>query len=434
MFRQKSFSNGSRKRKSAIFRLMIALATFAAAFSPASGASYIAPKFGKPIVSESSILFTEPARASPRMISKDWKSGVHRIISVDRKTGAKKWEITDPDNNLGVCLSPEKVGGNRYVIMKGNDLFFCDPDDGKTTLAYQTGLEQCSITAHRGASVLVKGRKDDVYRLQRVDLQSGKKLWEVRDVETLLSQGGGLILCQRSEHRVDPKTKDYRVFNRRLTAIREEDGRIQWEHPQAQSVDMETGLYVENHFITLSSPTIFCYDHESGNLLKSRNLVGKGWGSVSVCQQGKEFLAWVSENSDSGGAVYAISVPDLEERRLLTADWYAALIHVAGDVLIGETIGRTDVYHLGTRKKIWVGGQRLWEGVHDGYIYYSAMDHDGIHTVLIRIHAETGERKLLYRELLPAEMQWEMADASEMPKEELPLRSDYRLEKPIKAE
>ena len=261
-------------------RFILTIALLAALALPASGTSYYFPKFGTPVVSDSSIVFTEPG----------WET--HRIISVDRESGAKKWEIKDPANILKVCIAPSESFENRYVITKGSEVFFCDPADGKTTLAYKVGLERCSVAAHRGSLVFIGGEKDDVDWLQLIDLKSGKKIWEVREVERISSTGDGLVICQRSKRKVNAKEKSYQRNGFRLTAIDDKDGSVKWEHGLADVQDYVSSFHVGPHLIVQYLRTVYCFDSATGRQLKTVGLYGKDdWRPVSLSRKDDRIFA-----------------------------------------------------------------------------------------------------------------------------------------------
>jgi len=373
-----------------MMRLFVTIVLAACGIISASGTSYYFPKFGRPIVSDSSIVFTEPG----------WTP--HRVISIDRVSGEKNWEISDSKAVLEVWIAPNDDNGNRYVITKGNDVFFCDPADGSTTPAYQAELERCSVSEYRDSLVFVGGAKNDVDWLQLVDLKTGKKIWEVPEVQYVSSSEGGMIICQRSTRKVTKEDGSYQRVNRRLTALSDGDGKILWEHQCPKLYSYASSMHVGSHLLVEDAGTLHCYEQESGELLKSVNVEEDGYRTVSLCRDGERIVAWVrGADVFSEGTVYEISVPKLTKRRLIDTDWYAATSRIVGDVVVGQTVGRMDAYNLKTGEKVWRGRQWNWQGVHEGCMFYSVMSKDGKHADLKRIRVETGERKLLYREVLP---------------------------------
>jgi len=122
--------------------------------------------------------------------------------------------------------------------------------------------------------------------------------------------------------------------------------------------------------------------------------------------------------------VYSLSIPDFHKSTALHPDWYSAVSSIYGDVLIGKTIGRVDTYNIRTGKKLWEGSQWDWNGIYDGWIYFSAMDADGEHTSVNKIRVDSGERALVYREPLPLAMQVKVKQPKAEP--ERPLEGDYR--------
>jgi hypothetical protein len=93
----------------------------------------------------------------------------------------------------------------------------------------------------------------------------------------------------------------------------------------------------------------------------------------------------------------------LTKTELIKTEWTSARSFIYGDVVIGCSMGRVDTYNIRTGEQLWRGGQWNWEGIHNGWIYYSTRELNGTHTSVNMIEVTTGKLKKLYEEPLPEE-------------------------------
>ena len=376
----------NRRFTAVIISAVIAIVLTTTAF----GTSYYFPKFGTPIVAPTQLVFSGPG----------WKP--HRIVCISRETGDRKWEIQDD----GSILHPHFVLDGALIITKGAAVHTCDLDDGKSALLYSTGYERCGLTARHLPTVLISGEKTNVEFLALVDLRQAAKRWEVPKVSRIIAEGDSVLLCQSAE-RKPHSNGGYSYVNQKLIAISEADGRTLWEPPQLQGWWYPDGLAVGEHFVVDLGGTIHCLDQKTGRMVKKLQIQSNSFASASLAERDGAVLVWTQKGSDvfSGHVVFSLTVPNLVKSELAETDWYSASSHTYKDMIIGMTIGRMDAYNIKTGKKIWQGGQWNWDGIHGGFIFFSTMDEDGKHTSVNKINVETGERLLLYRELLPPDMQ-----------------------------
>jgi len=360
--------------------------------------SYYIPHFGVPIVTESSIVFDAPGMVT------------HRIISLDRNSGEKNWELFDPNNYISVLLGPCDSFDNRFVIIKGTDFFFCDPSNGSTVLAYRTNLEYPSIKAYRGPLVFVNGLRGHVKYLQLVNLKEGIKIWEVPEVGYTPSTGNGLALCLRAKRKVSIMDRSYQLVNPRLTAISIENGSIKWEYELPDNIVLSRSFHVGEYFVVENDDVIYCFEQDTGKLIETVKLRGDNDGSVSLSKRNGKIFARIQHGNTylDGVTVYELSVPTLERRVVTGIDREAAISHIEieEDIIITQPLWQTEARNLKTNKVIWKLATWYWSGVHDGYIYYRARDRDDKDNLILgKIHVATGERKVLYREVPPKELQ-----------------------------
>jgi hypothetical protein len=190
----------------------------------------------------------------------------------------------------------------------------------------------------------------------------------------------------------------------------------------------DRAVHAAGCFVVVLRGAIHCFLQNTGEVVGKFQIVDGSWRCISLAARDNDVLAWAKKGEEdaAGHVVFSLSVPKLERRDLLEPDWYSAVTYAHGDIIIGTTIGRVDTYHIPSGKKIWEGGQWWWDGVHDGFIYFSATEPDGKHTSVNRIEVKTGNACKIYEEELPASMQlkpMETAPAPAGPKRE----SDYRL-------
>jgi hypothetical protein len=375
--------------------LIVSIAVATVVTMTADGTSYYFPKFGTPIVASKQLVFSGPG----------WEP--HRIICISRENGERRWEIQDSESILCPCF----VMDRGLIIIKGATVYSCDLSNGKTAPLYSTGYEKCGISPHQLPLVLVSGERRNVEFVALVDVRRAKRLWEVAKLSQIIAKGSGIFLCQYSEREVHTNGGFSRI-NQKLTAISAADGTVLWNYPQPKECWSAEGVAIGNHFVVDLAGTIHCLDQKTGSVVKTLQVQASPYASVSLAERGGTILVWTQKGHDvfSGHVVYSLSVPDLVKSQLAEADWYSAASYTYGDIVIGTTIGRMDAYNIKTGAKIWQGGQWNWDGVHDGYIFFSTMDKDGKHTSVNKIKVDSGERTFLYREVLPKELQWKTGD------------------------
>lgn len=371
-------------------RLIIALCTLMLAVSTAYGTSYYFPKFGAPIVTDKYLVFSGP----------DWEP--HRIICISRETGKKTWEIQDEK----VVLQPWFLMAGDLVITKGAGAFSCSLKNGNLNPLYSTGYEHCGLSPRRLPLVIIGGERGNVEFLSLVDLRRGKSLWEVQNLLHIVAETNGVLLCQYAE-RQSQGAGSYSHINQRLTAISEVDGKVLWNYPQPKECESVEGVAIGDYFVVDLAGTLHCLNQKTGAAVKTLQIQESPYASVSLASRDGAVLVWTQEGRDvfSGHVVYSVSVPQLIKSELAKTDWYSAVSHTYGDIVIGMTVGRMDTYNIKTGEKLWQGGQWNWDGVHDGWIYYSTMETNGTHTSVNMIEVTSGKSRKLYEEALPEEWQ-----------------------------
>jgi outer membrane protein assembly factor BamB len=372
-------------------RLIVGFCSAMLTVFTAYGTSYYFPKFGTPIVTDKFLVFSGPG----------WKS--NRIICISRETGKKAWEIKEEK----AVLQPGFMMAGDLIITKGADVFSCRLKNGNTTELYSTGYERCELSPHRRPLVIIEGERGNAEFLSLVDLRKGKKLWEVQNLRHIVAETNGVLLCQYAE-RKSQGAGGYSYINQRLTAISEVDGNVLWNYPQPKECYSAEGVAIGDYFVVDLAGTIHCLNQKTGTAVKTLQIQENPYVSISLASRDGAVLVWTQEGGDvfSGHVVYSVSVPQLIKSKLTKTDWYSAVSQTYGDVVIGRTIGRMDTYNIKTGEKLWQGGQWNWNGVHDGWIYYSTMEANGTHTSVNMIEVTSGKSRKLYEEVLPEEYQW----------------------------
>ena len=99
----------------------------------------------------------------------------------------------------------------------------------------------------------------------------------------------------------------------------------------------------------------------------------------------------------------AFSAPELEEGLRFEVEHGAESCCVYADVVIGDSGRNVSAYNLTTKEKLWLceGTGWGWNGVNDGYIYFSTAAAGLADTSVNRIEVKTGRLERLYEEKLP---------------------------------
>src|SRR5687767_1913536 len=107
----------------------------------ASATSYYRPSFGAPVV------------VSDKLVFGDDVVDAHRLICINRKSGAKQWEVSDPRRTM----KPWFDQGGDVIVTAGGVLQKCDGGSGKMTPLYTTGFTKCESVSAYDTQVLIVG-------------------------------------------------------------------------------------------------------------------------------------------------------------------------------------------------------------------------------------------------------------------------------------
>ena len=351
---------------------------------------YYSKAFGTPIVTGQYLIFSDP---EPKP---------HRIVCVTRNKGEKIWEVKD-DRSV---LHPWFMLEGNLVVTKGGDVFQCNIQYGALSLLYKTGYARCDLTAYALPLVLIRGEKENADYLSLVDLRESRKKWEKYRMRRVIAQGHAVMLCLSSERQYN-SDGSYSDVNQKIVAISSTDGKELWRrHQSAVRWDVE-GVAISEYFVVNVAGTIRSYEQKTGNCIKTLRLQGEPWQAVCLAIQNRSVLVRTQEGASSFAVevVYALGVPDLNKTELTMADWRSAVCTTSGDTVIDSTDGVTEGYDRNTGRKIWRGEPRDWNGIHDGWIYYSTTEANGTHRSVNKIEVSTGRRVKIYEEVIPRELQ-----------------------------
>jgi outer membrane protein assembly factor BamB len=349
------------------------------------------PKFGTPILAGDRIVFSGPGM-QPR-----------RLICVEAQSGKKLWDITSGTNTL----HPWFVQGEDLLVTVSGDVHRCELKSGKLSPLYKTGYQRSGLLKQKPGFVLVDGERADVDYLSLVDSSKWQPVWETPRLLNVSAEGTDVLLCDAGT-RKRVEGSGYTLIDRELTAVSRKDGKVLWRRPMPQNVWGSKAVAISNYFVVALGGTLHCFKEADGQIAKTLKVNDSDIISPTLALRDGLVLVWTQKGRDvfSGHVVFSLSVPDFVKTELTETDWYSAMSIVHEDIVIGVTIGRVDAVHIPTGKKLWQGGQWNWNGILNGYIYFSDMERDGEHTSINRIQVKTGERQKIYEEVLPGEMRW----------------------------
>lgn len=353
----------------------------------AHSSSYIFQKFGTPIVAQGALVFAGAGKEYGK-----------RIICISRNSGDKRWEIKDE----GEFIIPWVAIGNEVIITRGADILSCSLSDGRCKSLYNTFYSGCSLKEYAFPVILVEGERDNEEYLALIDIRQAKKIWEVQNHIKLVAMGNGVILCEAGERKYK-ENKSYSYTNRKLIAISISDGSVFWSVPLEKECQSVKGVAVDDYFVIDTGGTIRCVNQGTGKIVNELCVQSNPYACVTLVAQNKSIIMWSEKKSgiNSFYIIYSLSVPGLVMSELIKTEYGAASAQSFGDILIGMDIGRVWAYNLKTGENIWRGGQWSWNGIHDGWLYFSTMEKNGTHTSVNQIDVKTGNIKKLYEEIIP---------------------------------
>jgi outer membrane protein assembly factor BamB len=372
-----------------IFSLLCLLTIFSSTIGTATSIYF--PKFGTPIIAGDRIVFSGPGM-QPR-----------RLICIEAQGGKKLWDITSGTNTL----HPWFVQGEELLVTSSGDVHRCELKSGKLSRLYKTGYQRSRLLKQKPGFVLVDGERADVNYLSLVDSSRWQPVWETPRLLNVSAEGTDVLLCDAGT-RKRVGGGGYTLIDRELAAVSRKDGKILWHRQMPQNVWGSKAVAISNFFVVALGGTLHCFKEADGEVLNTLKVNDSDIISPTLALRDGRALVWAQKGRDvfSGHVVFSLNVPEFVKTELTETDWYSATSVVYEDIVIGVTIGRVDAVHIPTGKKLWQGGQWNWDGILNGYIYFSDMERDGEHTSINRIQVKTGQREKIYEELLPEEMQW----------------------------
>jgi hypothetical protein len=349
--------------------------------------TFYRPSFGAPVVVGDKLVFGDDAFEA------------HRLICIDRKSGAKQWEIRDPRR----VLKPWIERDADLIITSGPSLEKCDVRSGKLTRLYATDLEKImSVTLH-GAHVFVVGYRNDVDYLLGFDAKAWRKLWQLPRVHEIAAVGSNAVLGVETTRKLsdEPKFKQARAFqhvSNALVGISIGKGTVMWRRALGENEFYPEAAAVRDWFIVATGNNASCLSQASGRVFKEIPLADQPYASVSFAVRGEQLLMWLHFTLSE------LSVPNLQKRDLFYAGGYFAYsLHLHGDIVLPSTVHEKSAWQLTTGKKLWDYREQWFEGpVHDEFVYFSQMDDDGKSKSMNKVEVATGKiERLYYEELGP---------------------------------
>lgn len=368
--------------------------------------SFYSPALGDPVVCGDRVVFSGPALKS------------RRLICISKETGEKAWEIDHPRRPLSPWFPMEED----LIVTVGSDIYSCDVATGELTFLCTSGYERCRLICHGGSLAFVLGERDSVDHLgltepgkrrsvdflSLVDVVRGKRIWERRNISGVVADGGDVVLAEGYERAVWGRTAGagMRQEGRRLIGFWVGSGRRLWLRNDLGTSFLVDGIYVDGGFAIAVDNTVRCLAEDDGRDLNTVQVDEDSTVRVALASWGDSVVAWTSKGWRplAGHMVVSFSAPELEEGLRFEVEHGADRCCAYGDVVIGDCGRNVSAYNLTTKEKLWEGAGWGWDGVHDGYIYFTTTAVGLTHTSVNRIEVRTGRQERLYEEELPEEL------------------------------
>jgi hypothetical protein len=343
------------------------------------------PKFGPPHLVDGRLVFEDVGR-DPR-----------RILCIDQKSGKKLWEIKTNDR-----AAAHRISSNEILVSDGQTVSQCELKSGVLRKLFDVSLTNFVVRPGASGLLLIHGERAHSKSLQGITTSAWKIVWEGNNIETINQILDDRLICSISE-RMRAAAGGYHLVNSALVAIATKTGTVLWKNPLEDS--WPDVAVVGNHLFYSDKGSLKCVLTSDGSRVNSFQVTTNQYASFSIAPNQNTLLLWAREGRDvfSGHVIYSLSVPDLQKSLALKPDWYASIITVHSNIVMGETTGRIDAFDLSTGKKLWKGGQWNWDGVHDGKVYFSEMGSNEKTVTVNEIIIATGRRRKLFQEELPPE-------------------------------
>lgn len=347
------------------------------------------PTFGIPVVCGDHLAFSGPGLDS------------RRLICISRDTGEKAWEIENPRRALKPWFPMEK----ELIVTVGSDIYSCDVATGELTFLCRSGYDRCRLIRHEGSSAFVLGERRGVDYLSLMDVVSGKQMWAHRNIYDVVAEGDDVVLGEGYQRGVW-ESGGMRQEGQRLVAFSVKSGKRPWLKTGLTTPFDIKGVHIDGSFVLAVDNTVLCLSQDDGRELNCAQLDEDPTVNVRLAAWGDEVVAWTTKGwrPMAGHVVVSLSVPELEEKLRLEAEHGAALCYTYEDVVIGDCWSYVSAYNLRTKEKLWEGAGWGWDGVHDGYMYFTTTEVGLTHTSVNRIEVRTGRRERLYEEEISEEL------------------------------
>lgn len=349
--------------------------------------------FGTPIVLGDRVVFNAPAQRGDR------------ITCIRRSDGAILWKIAAATNRLEALFAQD----HQVVVKIGPGVHGCDPATGRLTLLHQTRFEDSFIEKLDHRRVLIQGERAGVDYLTGVDTSTWRQIWEAPRICRVLARGKDTLLCEEGTRK--QMGNGYSIVDQNVLGISPDDGRVLWRYSPWPDMLLIGATAVDEYFVVNTGLSYLCLGQADAKIMGDyrQSDTYEHYGMTE--SEGRLLVEAIKRPSTSlrmpPPFVYLeFALPGFQMKEIAGRQLKSAVVCRHGDILIGWTFGRVEAYHARTGRRLWRGGPGGWDGIHDGFIYYSDVDPTERYVSINRLNVQTGKRKQLYREELPDELRW----------------------------
>ena len=379
--------------------VLAAIGAVSASLSHASIVIKQTPKFGAPLVLSNQLIFTWPDSAKPK------------IISIDRRTGAKIWESSVPLRSVQVWPTSKQP-----ILTTLSNVFELNATNGQLHHRFSAPFDIESAREVSPNLLLLKSRSEDQRTniLSAVNTDTWRAAWTHTNVYQLLDTNPQRILVQFGEPDLSWRDTHYaskllgpQFRNLALGLLSAEDGRVLWRIPASATLISQTALIADNYIVISAMGGIACISSQNGATLK-RVRSGPLNTYAHIWREGAGIFTTVSTN-----AIATLDLPSLSTNALinkldLPMGPYEHL-GFSGDIFLTRGFFGTAASDARTGRRLWpaalaakfvdlsnTDAHWAWQGVHDGFIYISRSDSSKRKTFIEAVDIKTGVARLLY--------------------------------------
>jgi outer membrane protein assembly factor BamB len=353
------------------------------------------PKFGTPLVTSNKIIFTWPDAQHPK------------LITIDRETGEKRWEISVTNKDVQLWSVT-----NNPIVSIGPDLFTLTIATGALQHRANVGFEIQELREIAPELLLIERRAEDIRTngLAAIRTTNWTRAWLRTNIFQLIDADTKRVLVRFGEpdYSIEFWLHSFPVKNMRVGLLDAEDGHIIWQQSPRDPSAEENAILAGEYVIAGGVNRTACLSARDGSIINaippfSRNTSPIFW------RDGRFFTTMATH------AVATLDVPSLSCKTLFRHE--PAIVGAeyrcfADDVFLIRGDYGTWAFDAHSGHKLWPAQTPrvmlpdagwAWNGIHENTIYVSKASDAEQKTSIRALDLKTGRSRELFSAPLPSD-------------------------------